>query len=73
MDPDDDSKSVLAMAHSGLAVWVAMEQSAKARAFHALSNDLVAELKVTNVVNKVLAGKKEEEFGRRGRVLLDRP
>ena len=57
MDPDGDNKSLLGMCHSGLAVWVAMEHSAKVKAFHTISFECIAEVKVASVVNKVLAGK----------------
>ena len=56
VDLEDDSKSLLAMCHSGLAVWVAMEHSAKVKAFHTISFECIAEVKVASVVNKVLAG-----------------
>jgi hypothetical protein len=58
-DPDGDgsSKSIHSLAHSGYAVWIVSEQSSKVRAFHVVSLECIAEVKVAGVVNKVLAGK----------------
>lgn len=61
----DESRSILAMCHSGLSVWIAMEQSSKVKAFHvnaannanAKAIEHMAEIKVASVVNKVLTGK----------------
>ena len=60
-------RSVLSLTHSGLAVWLAVERSAKVLAYHVAQPAPVApatmveaepltEIKVTGVVNKVLAG-----------------
>ncbi len=64
----DDIRPVVGMTSSGLAVWVAVERSAKVLAFHvtralAAQNNLepLVEIRVTGVVNKVLAGKRVRE------------
>lgn len=55
-DDDAGSRGVLSLVHSGWAVWIAMEQSAKVKAFHVKTLDIVTEIKIGSVVNKVLVG-----------------
>ena len=73
--PDELGRSILAMSHCGMAVWVVVERSAKVLAFHTspqsrmcgsevsrgadesfIEVEPLIDLKVTGVVNKVLAG-----------------
>ncbi|XP_059079950.1 uncharacterized protein LOC131878066 [Tigriopus californicus] len=52
----ENAPCILAMVHSGWAVWIAMEQSAVVKAYHIQSLECICQVKVTSVVNKVLAG-----------------
>ncbi len=71
--PEELVRPILTLSHSGMAVWMAVERSAKVVAFHAnlqprqqqqqqqqqqvdVEPEPLMELKVTGVVNKVLAG-----------------
>ena len=65
MESEDDSSSkrgVLSLVNSGWAVWIAMEQSARVKAFHVKTLEVITEVKIGSVVNKVLVGKKHILF-----------
>lgn len=53
----DSQKSVLSVTSNGLGVWVAMQNSAVIRLFHALTHECICDVNLAPAVNRMLSGK----------------